>query len=274
MKNQSSWEQSKFEWHRGRLRASRDRRVMGVGSRLIADRVADFYAKQIPLRCKGRLLDLGCGRVPLFHVYHPYVRDVTCVDWDRSLHGTQHLDIECDLSGLIPLPDNHFDTIILSDVLEHLPNPEQICSEICRMLRPGGHLLANVPFYYPLHEEPHDYFRYTEFALRHFLSLAQLKVEVVQSIGGPFDVIADISAKLACVVPFFGPLGASAIQAFVGAVRRLPFLRRTFDRLAAKFPLGYVVVAQKPVNAPVRISHFKIGKDRLRTGQIASTPAT
>ena len=100
----------------------------------------------------------------------------------------------------------------MSDVLEHLANPDQICREISRMLRPGGCLLANVPFYYPLHEAPHDYFRYTEFALRRFVRLAEMEVELLESIGGPIEIIADILSKLAGAIPVIGSPMAATIQ--------------------------------------------------------------
>jgi SAM-dependent methyltransferase len=273
VKHQSDWKPSKFVWRRGRLRASRDRRVIGVGSRLIADRVAAFYAKQVPLNCKGRLLDLGCGMAPLFHVYQPFVDEIICVDWPNSAHEIQHVDIHCDLSGPVPLPDNHFDTVILSDVLEHLPNPEQVCTEISRMLRPGGCLLANVPFYYPLHEEPHDYFRYTEFALRRFLGLAQLEVELIESIGGPIEIVADISSKLACAIPLIGSVLAETIQGFAAATNKLPLLRGTFTRLAAKFPLGYVIVARKRVTATTARSTQDELNPNKHDGPILALPA-
>jgi len=48
----------------------------------------------------------------------------------------------------LPFNENEFDTVILSDVLEHLPTPENIINEIYRVLAKNGKLLLNVPFLY------------------------------------------------------------------------------------------------------------------------------
>jgi SAM-dependent methyltransferase len=108
------------------------------------------------------LLDLGCGKVPFYARYREYVSETVCVDWSNSLHGNGHVDAECDLTQELPFADASFDTILLSDVLEHIPAPERLWREMARLLKPGGELLSSVPFFYWLHEEPYDYYRYTK----------------------------------------------------------------------------------------------------------------
>ena len=45
----------------------------------------------------GYLLDLGCGKVPLYLIYKSHITDSICVDWGNSLHGNDYIDSECDL---------------------------------------------------------------------------------------------------------------------------------------------------------------------------------
>ena len=78
-----------------------------------------------------------------------------------------------------------------------------------RLLAPGGKVLLNVPFYYQLHEEPHDYYRYTEFALRRFAENTGFEVLHLEAIGGAVEILADLMAKLLCAP---GCRGARAVQ--------------------------------------------------------------
>lgn len=49
----------------------------------------------------------------------------------------------------LPFSDNTFDTIICSEVLEHIPDYEAVIKEIGRILKPGGSFVASVPRYWP-----------------------------------------------------------------------------------------------------------------------------
>src|SRR5688500_9236921 len=102
MRNTDSWRPTKFVEREGRLRASRDKTEISIGSRLMGDIIASHYGRALPLHARGRLLDLGCGRVPLYATYLPYVDDVTCVDWGNSPHSSPHVDVECDLTQPLP----------------------------------------------------------------------------------------------------------------------------------------------------------------------------
>jgi 2-polyprenyl-3-methyl-5-hydroxy-6-metoxy-1,4-benzoquinol methylase len=59
----------------------------------------------------------------------------------------------------MPFADTTFDTIISSDVVEHLWNPLGIMTDLTRVLKTGGNLIVGTPFNYWLREAPNDYFR-------------------------------------------------------------------------------------------------------------------
>lgn len=245
VRNAEQWSPSKYVPRRGHWRGSRDARALGVGSRLIADRVVALYESHLPQFARGRLLDLGCGLAPLYGLYGARVATVTCVDWPQSVHASPYVDVEADLAQPLPLGDAAFDTVILSDVLEHVGDPVHLWAEIERVLAPGGHLLMNVPFLYPVHEAPHDHARYTRFALQRFAAEAGLAVCVLVPVGGSLHVLADLLAKHLAVLPLAGPTLAAALQAGVGALDRFGWAQRLAGRSAEHFPLGYFMVAAK-----------------------------
>jgi SAM-dependent methyltransferase len=65
--------------------------------------------------------------------------------------------------------DASFDVVLCTEVLEHLPEPQRAIDEIYRVLVPGGQLLLTTRFLFPIHDAPHDYFRFTKYGLRHLL---------------------------------------------------------------------------------------------------------
>ena len=117
------WKPSKFVNNNGKLKASRDPKEVWPPSRIMADLVVEKYSQYIPEYACGRLLDLGCGKVPLYEIYKDHVDENTCVDWDNSDHGNLFLDLIADLTNPLPFSEEEFETVILSDVLEHLRNP-------------------------------------------------------------------------------------------------------------------------------------------------------
>ena len=118
-----------------------------------------------------------------------------CIDWENSEHKNRMLDIRCNLSEVLPLKDESVDTVILSDVLEHIYKPEFLLQEIHRILRPQGALLLNVPFLYPEHEKPYDYFRYTEFYYRNIARELDYNIPILKRIGGEKEVIRVLLGK-------------------------------------------------------------------------------
>lgn len=65
---------------------------------------------------------------------------------------------------------DEFDAVVMSEVLEHIPRPHVALDKVLQALKPGGRLILSVPFIFPLHDRPHDYYRYTKYGLAYLLS--------------------------------------------------------------------------------------------------------
>ncbi len=245
MQNQEKWKPSKFIYKKGKLIASKDAKEVNIGSRLNVELIADFYHRNLKEHAKGKLLDLGCGKVPLHAAYKDFVTDNICVDWSSTFHKNEYLDYELDLTKKLPFNDNEFDTIILSDVLEHIPVPELLWDEMTRILTMNGKIIMNVPFYYWLHEQPHDYYRYTEFALRRFAENSGLRLIQLKPIGGAPEIMADIFAKNILRLPKLGRSLALIAQWVTLRFIRTKLGKKVSEATSSNFPLGYFLVAEK-----------------------------
>jgi SAM-dependent methyltransferase len=139
---------------------------------------------------RGRLLDVGCGHQPYRSLLlSPPSRATDYIGLDLPDNLYQLPDLAWD-GHRIPLQNASVDSALLTEVLEHCPDPEAVLGEIARVLKPGGFMFLTVPFIWPLHTVPHDEFRYTPFALHRLLERAGFQNPVIEATGGRHAVLA------------------------------------------------------------------------------------
>jgi SAM-dependent methyltransferase len=132
--------------------------------------------------CKGKMLDFGCGSKPYRNLFN--VDEYIGIDFENEGHSHENEQIDVYYDGLnIPFPDNSFDSILCSEVFEHLFNLEHTLKELNRVLKPGGHILITCPFVWNEHEKPYDYARYTLFALTDLLERNYFTIIKKEKIG-------------------------------------------------------------------------------------------
>ena len=83
------------------------------------------------------------------------------VDIDKD----RNPDLILDIQNMYLISDNSIDVIFCLEVLEHVQKPFKAVSEIYRVLKPRGIIIGSVPFVFPIHDEPYDYFRFTKYGL-------------------------------------------------------------------------------------------------------------
>lgn len=118
--------------------------------------------KAAAVYASGILLDLGCGNAPYKPWFEPRVEKYITADFPPVAETVQ---VASDTEHL-PFKGGSFDTVLCTQVLEHIPHPWVAATEITRVLKPGGILILSCPQYWVLHEIPHDYFRFTPYGLR------------------------------------------------------------------------------------------------------------
>jgi SAM-dependent methyltransferase len=156
-------------------------------------------------RFTGRVLDLGCGKKPYRQMLGRRAAAWIGIDLPLTYSGPAPADVYAD-GHWLPFKDGIFDVILSTDVLEHVQEPKQIFVEAARVLRPGGLLIMTAPQTAHLHEEPHDYFRFTKYGLAYLVQATGLGIVEIKAFGG---ALALVGQTIACHIPvlFRGRVG-------------------------------------------------------------------
>jgi SAM-dependent methyltransferase len=205
--------------------------------RRIDEAVASFAASLPP---GAAVLDAGAGECQYAHHFaaQRYVAvDLACGDvlWDYSkLHAMTDL-------AALPFRPASFDAVLNAVTLEHVREPGTVVAEFARVLKPGGSLLLIVPQDWEVHQEPHDYYRYTRYGVRYLLDRAGFTSVRVLAVGGFFRLL---SRRLLNALTFFrGVWFVPAALVLAPPALILP----AFDRLDRErnFTLGYICTARR-----------------------------
>lgn len=234
--------------------------------------IVELLARVAPL-AHGRLLDVGCGDKPYEHLFTPYVTEYLGIEHEASFsatsasHGARRPDMLYD-GRRLPFEDRSFDTVINIQVLEHTPHPAALVAEMARVLKDDGVLILSAPFQFRLHEQPHDYYRYSPHGLRVLCEAAGLEIAETHNQGSLWSVLAHkLNSYLAFRVGRIGGLAqAMGKLPHEGAAQPSPRLwalpliapwmlglsgsARVLDRVApdTEEALGFLIIAKRSKN--------------------------
>ena len=184
----------------------------------------------------GKCLDVGAGHYnrygKLFNVSQMIRMDVAHTD-------------TVDLVGSvdkIPLESDSVDSIVCTQVFEHIQYPDKGAQEMARVLKKGGYALVTVPQMNELHEEPHDYFRYTSFGLKRIFEDAGFNIVEMDQRGGFFAVVTQIVLRY-CMDSF--------------RLHEKPFISKVFGKFA--LVIGKISLKLDTCNSSVANKKHAIG---------------
>jgi SAM-dependent methyltransferase len=184
-------------------------------------------------------LEIGAGRLP----YKEWFPNRVAMDINYYSHNHVQADAHC-----LPFSDGAFNTVLCTEVLEHLHTPSLALKEMRRVLAPGGKLILTTPFAYPIHDAPGDYYRYTRFGLTYLLRDWNL------------EYLSESTRDWATILTFFHYwLGKH--KGFMWKLPKLVWLgvwslsKRSYQKGAGRLearslmPTGYLVVARRSCEA-------------------------
>jgi SAM-dependent methyltransferase len=189
----------------------------------------------------GKLLDVGCGKMPYKSIFLSKVSQYIGIDKNGS-----GVDIKSDFLKTKILA-NSFDTVLCTQVLEHTPDPRKLLIKIYKILKRNGVLILTAPFTGYLHEVPHDYYRYSIHGLRYLIKNAKFRIVYIRAEGNWISSIGqEIISYLEptynrFLLKFPKRLIQLFILLFIKALSHLPerFIKSEYSTI------NYIVVAKK-----------------------------
>lgn len=190
----------------------------------------------------GRMIDVGGRRKPWQPIFAPHVSEHVCVDHvDKVDVRGPVVDVVATAYD-IPLPDAGAQTVLLTEVLEHLERPADAVAECFRLLEPGGHIIATTPLFWPVHDA-RDFYRYTPQGLRYLFETAGFEVVELRPLGGLWSTVA-IEASYG-LQRYRRSWSAPAVDATCVSVQ---WLAKRVERVdnQPKFSWNHLIVGRRP----------------------------
>lgn len=213
--------------------------IKRVESAKIRAALADFAT--------GRLVDVGCGVKPYASFLAGRVSEHIGVDLPDGEHGTAAVD-QIGTAYATEQPDAAAETVLMSQVFEHLEEPAQALRECYRILAPGGHLVLSTNFAWHLHEEPRDFYRYSPHGLRYLFEQAGFEVVDVRAVSGTWFLLFQESAYAVRRMARRNPV---LLMLSLPLTHLLQVLALAGDRVSfdEAIGVGHIIIGRRPDSA-------------------------
>ena len=134
-----------------------------LSKRLSRKGLYPFLAKEFEkIEPNARVLSIGAGgEVNNLLTTHAKTKGFRLAQLDMD--PGREPDIRADVVSW--RADQPYDVVVMCEVLEHTTRPEAAIRNVFESLKVGGRLVLTVPFVFPIHDQPADYFRFTRFGL-------------------------------------------------------------------------------------------------------------
>ena len=190
----------------------------------------------------GVLVDIGCGEKPYAALTKGKVTKHVGVDHPDTDHARESIDVFA-TAYETTLPDASADTVLCTVVLEHLERPQDAVREMYRILKPGGCVILSAPFFWHLHEEPRDFFRYSRYGLEYLFKTAGFEIVELKALSG---FVVTFGQEFCYFLGRFNrrPFGP-VVRLTQHLIQQTAYFLNRWDRSSA-FSWAHILVARKP----------------------------
>lgn len=204
-----------------------------------------------PARGAAKAVDIGCGGQPFRALLEQVGYSYCGVDVNPV--GGPPVDVVCAADEPLPeelLRRGPFDFLLCTEMVEHLADWLAGFTNFDALLAPGGRALITAPYFYPLHEEPYDFWRPTLHAIDYYARRTGLRVLYRQAAGDGWDVLGTMLATckfMPCSARFRDRVLAKTIRVASRLMFRALLRGKLQPRVRAEAPLylSNVVVLEK-----------------------------
>lgn len=141
-----------------------------------------------------KALDCGCGNQP----FKGHIQELgfTYESLDVEQNCLANVDYICSLDAAAPCFNNiitdQYCLTLVTEVLEHVKDLPRALDNLFSITAEGGYVLLTAPFFYPLHEEPFDFYRPTIHAIRALASDAGFEIQMLRKAGCSVDIMGTL----------------------------------------------------------------------------------
>ncbi len=187
----------------------------------------------------GRSLELGATKNN--KNFCTYIKGKVKFELSNNFKNKKLKIFKADLTKKLNIKSNTYNNVLIFNVLEHLPNYNNVFFEINRILKKKGNLIGSTPFIYQIHGAPKDYFRFSKDFFYYNLKKYKFRKIEIKCLGsGPF------LASYSLVYPYLRFLPIIS-QIFLIVCYLIDFTIQLFVKtnLAEIFPIGFIFKAKK-----------------------------
>jgi SAM-dependent methyltransferase len=148
----------------------------------------------------GKLIDIGCGMKPYEKIFTPYICSYFGVDFAATVESNYGSFTKADLFADCTdtkLEAESFDTLLSTQVMEHIYDTKKYIAECFRLLKNGGTGIFTIPQTWQCHAEPYDFYRFTKHSLERLFLEQGFKILELRPLEGAYAAI--IQTKIVSV---------------------------------------------------------------------------